>query len=201
MLILSTCAPSRTATPPVEAPVGAPAPAPPTTAFPPTTASPPTTERLPRPRSIPADSYASEPVVEIGSIEIPAIGLEHSLFQGVTLHNIDRGPSHWTGTAMPGERGNAVFAGHRVTNSHPFLRIDELAAGDQAVFHVGDRRSVYEVTGNLIVTPADTWIADQTPDFTATLYACHPPGSVDQRYVVRMRLVSTGPEPAPGSSA
>jgi sortase A len=149
---------------------------------------------LPVPVGIPLESYADEPVVEYGSIEIPKIGLVHQTFEGVTLHNIDHGPSHWPGTATPGETGNAVFAGHRVTNSRPFRRIDELAPGDQVIFRVKGVRSTYTVTNSLVVQPEDTWIADQTPQSTATLYACHPPGSAAYRYVVQLALASTGPD-------
>jgi sortase A len=139
---------------------------------------------------MPLDSYADEPVVEYGSIEIPKIGLVHPLFEGVTLHNIDNGPSHWPGTATPGQRGNAVFAGHRVTNSQPFRRIDELVPGDEVIFRVKGVRSTYRVTGSLVVDADATWIATQTREATATLYACHPLGSTAQRYVVRLELVT-----------
>ena len=150
---------------------------------------PPPRPPLPVPIPIPADDYAPEPVVEIGSIEIPAIGLRHRMFQGVTLHNIDEGPSHWTGSAFPGEMGNAVVAGHRASNTEPFRRIDELVPGDRVIFDIRGTRSTYRVTDHLVVRPADTWIALQTPAYTATLYACHPVGSKDERYVVRLELV------------
>ena len=75
------------------------------------------------------------------------------------------------------------------SHSEPFRRINELEPGDQVVFTVGTTRTVYRVTSHLIVTPADSWIADQTPAYTATLYACHPLGSTAERYVVRMELV------------
>ena len=143
---------------------------------------------LPEPIVIPGDSYADEPVTEIGTMEIPKIGLAHRIFQGVTLNNIDNGPSHWPGTAVPGARGNTVFAGHRVTHSHPFLRIDELEPGDEVIFTVSNLRSVYRVTGSMVVEPAAVWIADQTQEPTGTLYACHPPGSAAERYVVKMAL-------------
>ena len=142
------------------------------------------------PIRIPDDPYAPEPVVEIGSIEIPRIGLSTRLFQGVTMHNIDRGPSHWTGSALPGQPGNAVVAGHRVSRDRPFRRIDDLEAGDTVTFTVRGTRSTYRVTGTRVVEPQDTWIADQTAEPTATLYACHPPGSVAQRYVVHLALAS-----------
>lgn len=122
-------------------------------------------------------------------MEIPAIGLRHRIFQGVTLRNIDKGPSHWTGSAMPGQAGNTVFAGHRATNSQPFRRINELVAGDKVLFAIGGNRWTYRVTGHLVVSPSDTWIAIQTAAYTGTLYACHPVGSMEQRYVVRMELV------------
>jgi sortase A len=163
--------------------------------------SPPTTPRhldptlpppgppLPQPIVIPRDSYAPEPVVELGTMEIPALGLKHRMFQGVTLHNIDRGPSHWTGSALPGQMGNVVVAGHRATHSQPFLRIDALEPGDDVIFTIGGVRSTYRVTGHLVVKPADSWIANQTPRYTATLYACHPVGSTAERYVVRLEMV------------
>lgn len=151
-----------------------------------------TPQPLPQPVSIPADGYAPEPVVEYGWIEIPKIGLSHELFEGVTLNNIDEGPSHWTGSAAPGQRGNAVFAGHRVTHDHPFRFIDQLVPGDSVVFKVNGIRSEYKVAKSFVVESNATWIANQTAEPTATLYACHPPGSAAERYVVQMTLVSSG---------
>jgi len=190
-LLLAACGtstgdgPAPQLTEPAPAPPRLPAPAAP---------APPSYQPLPIPIAIPLDSYADEPVVEYGSIQIPRIGLDHKLFHGVTLHNIDRGPSHWPGTARPGELGNAVVAGHRSTHSRPFLRVDELAPGDEVIFRVGGVRSTYRVTGSFIVEPDDTWIADQTRASTATLYACHPPGSEAQRFVVQMVLDTSRPE-------
>ena len=152
-----------------------------------------TLEPLPNPVVIPTDGYTDEPVVDYGSIQIPKIGLVHELYEGVTLNNIDEGPSHWTGTATPGRPGNAVFAGHRVTHDHPFRRIDELVPGDEVIFVVKGERSVYKVTGSIVVGPDAVWIGNQTREATATLYACHPPGSATERYVVQLALASTGP--------
>jgi len=158
---------------------------------PPAPTTPPTTKvRGPFPVDIPDNPYAPEAVKQIGTMEIPKIGLTHAVYEGVTLHNIDQGPSHWPGTAVPGHPGNAVFAGHRTTNDHPFARIAELVPGDRVIFTLDGSTTTYVVTGDLVVAPSDTWIADQTPAVTATLYACHPPGSVDQRYVVRMALAT-----------
>ena len=71
------------------------------------------------------------PIVKIGEIRIPKIGLVHPVYEGVTLTVVDQGPGHWPGSAVPGQLGNAVFAGHRVTHSHPFRNVDKLVAGDE----------------------------------------------------------------------
>jgi len=159
-----------------------------------TTTAPPTTTTVPKPIDPPRQAYAPEPHVVIGHIEIPKLGLAVPLNQGISLHSIDRGPSHWPGTAIPGSpNGNVVIAGHRVTKTRPFRHIDSLAPGDQIVFAVDGVRSVYEVYEHEVVTPDATWIVNQTAEPIVTLFACHPPGSARYRYVVRGKLVSTSP--------
>mgnify|MGYP000453940357 CR=1 FL=1 len=143
-----------------------------------------------RPVTPPRDEYAPEPIVEIGTMEIPKIGLRHVIYHGITMRNIDRGPSHWPGTAFPGETGNAVFAGHRVTRTAPFRNIDQLKPGDPVHFTVNGIRTTYLVTGSEVVTPKALHIVDPTPEPTATLFACHPPGSAKYRYVVRLALLA-----------
>jgi sortase A len=154
----------------------------------PSTTLPPTT--LPAPESAPVDAYAPTPAVVHGTLALPSIGVEQSLHEGVTLTAIDRGPSHWPGTAMPGEIGNVVVAGHRVTHSRPFHDLDLLRPGDPLVFTLTDgSRWTYELTGTEIVAPDAMHIIEQTPEPTATLFACHPKGSAAQRIVAHFRLV------------
>ena len=163
----------------------------PTTAPPTTAAARPRAARTPL-SPTPRAQAQLEPIIEIGTIEIPKIGLGHTIYHGITMRNIDKGPSHWPGTAFPGEVGNAVFAGHRVTKSKPFRNIDQLVPGDRVVFTIKGVKSEYSVTGTEIVPPSAVHIVDQTSTPTATIFACHPPGSARQRIVVRMDLVSSG---------
>ena len=142
------------------------------------------------PIDVPADSYAPEAIVELGTLEIPKLGVRQRLMHGVTLRNIDHGPSHWPGTAMPGQAGNVVIAGHRVTHSRPFRNIDQLGAGDEVVLTVQGEQATYRVSSSFVVTPDRTDIANPTASPTLTLFACHPPGSARQRYVVRADLVT-----------
>ena len=141
----------------------------------------------------PVNPRAATPIVKIGEIQIPKIGLVHPVFEGVTLTVIDHGPGHWPGSANPGQLGNAVFAGHRVTHSHPFRRINELVPGDEIIFKMQNGTFVYQMTKSQIVTPKDVHIVNPTQDATLTLFACHPPGSARQRYVVNGVFVSATP--------
>jgi sortase A len=140
----------------------------------------------------------------IGRVEIPKIGLSQPMFEGVGLDVLANGPGHWTGTAMPGDAGNSVVAGHRVTHTHPFLDIDQLQPGDQVIFTTAAGRFVYAVTQQFIVTPDATWIANPTSDPTMTLFACHPKHEKTHRIVVTGHLVSAqrkAPPPAPAAPA
>jgi sortase A len=139
------------------------------------------------------DHHDDVPIPAFGMIEIPKIGLVHPIFEGFEESQIHWGPGHWPGSAEPGAAGNAVFAGHRVTHTRPFLDIDLLAAGDQIIFRTNRGTATYEVTDHLIVPPDATWIAKPTPDATVTLFGCHPKHSARQRYVVRGKLVGWAP--------
>jgi sortase A len=155
-----------------------------TTGTTPTTAAPPTTVALPTPEPPPPEDGTTEPRVQVGSIEIPAIGLSASMFEGIRLSTLNNGPGHWPGTAMPGEVGNVVVGGHRTSKHRVFRHIDELVAGDQIIFDDADGEHIYIVNRVEIVSPTDVWIINPTDTPTATLFACHPPGSTRQRIVV-----------------
>ncbi len=157
----------------------------------PIVAPPPAPPARTGPIDVPADPYASEAIVEIGSIEIEKLGVQERLMHGVTLRNIDLAPSHWPGSALPGEAGNMVVAGHRVTHGRPFRNLDRLVPGDQIVVTAKGVRAAYRVASTFIVTPDRTDIANPTPTPTLTLFACHPPGSARQRIVVRADLVGS----------
>ncbi len=190
---------SEPAAPPAEVPdfhslAAAAAPAPPASSTTTTEPPPPPPPNTNTPVDPPRNPYKADPDVIIGSIEIPRIGLAAPLRQGISLTMIDRGPSHWPGTALPGQTGNVVVAGHRVTRTRPFRHIDQLQPGDPIIFEISGVRWVYRVTEHMVVPPSALHIVDQGPEAIATLFACHPPGSARYRYVVRAAL--EGPEQA-----
>jgi LPXTG-site transpeptidase (sortase) family protein len=148
---------------------------------------------LPQPEPAPVDPYAPTPEVRLGTLEIPKIGVSQTLFEGVTLTAINRGPSHWPGTAMPGEVGNTVIAGHRTTYTKPFWALNELTPGDELIFTVDGERIVYRLDRLDVVHPTDVYIVDQRVGRTATLFACHPRGSARQRIVAHFSIENTVP--------
>jgi sortase A len=154
-----------------------------------TTTSTTTTTTLPTPTPPPSDPKAAEPVIELGTLSIPAIGIEMTLHEGIRQTTLNLGPGHWPGTAMPGAQGNVVVAGHRVSKHQVFLHINELVIGDEIIFETGAGRFVYALSDMQVVDPTDLWIVEQTPAYTTTLFACHPPGSTAQRYAVFATLV------------
>ena len=142
---------------------------------------------LPVPQAPPAPQ-AKEPVLTLGTIEIPRIGLNVSLYEGITIPTFDRGPGHWPGTALPGALGNVVVGGHRTSKARPFRHLEQLVPGDEVIFATDTGRYVYHVVRTEIVTPDAMWIINQTEAYTATLFACNPVGSTKQRIVVFLEL-------------
>jgi len=157
---------------------------------------------LPLPEPSPLDARAPTPEVRHGLLEIPSIGLSQPFFEGITLTAIDRGPSHWPGTAMPGELGNVVIAGHRTTRTRPFWDLDLVQPGDELVFTMTDgARHVYVLDRIEIVDDEALHIVDQTYGYRATLFGCHPKGSARQRIVGHFTLQSSTPAPAAAPAA
>lgn len=168
----------------------------PTTAAP--TTAPPTT--VARQRTVPVppplDERAPEPVIELGRLAIPAIGLDAPMYEGIRLTTLDRGPGHWPGSAMPGDPGNVVVGGHRTSKHAAFRHVDRLVAGDEIVFTGTDgAQHVYVVDRVEILPPDSLWIVDPTDTPQATLFACHPPGSTRERIIVFSDFRETIPAP------
>jgi sortase A len=106
------------------------------------------------------------------------------MYEGIRMTTLDYGPGHWPGTAMPGQNGNVVVGGHRTSKHRVFRNVDQLEAGDEIIFRDAAGEHVYLVNRVEIVDPTAVWIVNPTETPTATLFACHPPGSTAQRIVV-----------------
>ncbi len=145
---------------------------------------------LPTNAPAPSNPWAHRTPTQLGRIMIPAIGLDQTIFEGVDQAAFAHGAGHWPGSATPGGWGNAVFGGHRTTQTHPFLNTDQLKPGDQIDFVMQNGWTyVYSVTRVFVVPQTALWIADQKPGRTVTLFTCNPKGSATQRLVTSGTLL------------
>ena len=58
----------------------------------------------------------------VALVRIPSLGLSQAVVEGTSAADLQAGPGHMPGTALPGTPGNAVIAGKRVTFGGPFSR-------------------------------------------------------------------------------
>lgn len=158
--------------------------------------------------------------VPIGSgiavIFIPRFGRHYHfvVVEGTAFSDLQKGPGHYPGTALPGQVGNMAIAGHRTTYLHPFKQIADLHRGDYIVLETKDHWFTYRIEDipgtNIpwkeIVDPTAVQVAYSVPDQSdpskkptlklLTLTSCNPEYSAAQRYVIHAMLVADTRKPA-----
>lgn len=125
-------------------------------------------------------------------IEIPKLGLEAVVVDGVEEADLRKGPGLYPHGVKPGEEGNVAIAAHRTTYGAWFRHVDQLVEGDQIILSKGYRRVVYEVERVFPVASNDWSVIAPTEYNALTLTTCHPPGSAIERLIVRAREVEDG---------
>lgn len=85
----------------------------------------------------------------IANLYIPRFGKDYSktIVEGTDEASLEKGPGHYSGTALPGQKGDFAIAGHRVGKGEPFLNLDKLKAGDPVVIETQTDWYVYCVIG------------------------------------------------------
>jgi sortase A len=124
----------------------------------------------------------------LGMMFIPRLKMRSPIVEGVTDPMFDLGIGHWPGTAMPGERGNAVYGGHRTAGPAPLYYVERLQVGDPIIILKGLKKVEYRVISKRIVKPTALWITHQSSGSMLTLFSCHPRHSTKQRYVIQAIL-------------
>jgi sortase A len=139
---------------------------------------------------------------------IPRLGRNYHfvVVEGTGFTDLQKGPGHYPGTALPGGVGNFAVAGHRTTYLHPFNRIDKLRSGDSIVLETRDKWFTYTVEDipgtsvpwREIVDPTQVEVAFPVPDQPdpsakptlklLTFTSCNPKYSAAQRIVVHAML-------------
>jgi sortase A len=160
--------------------------------------------------------------VPIGSgiaiLRIPRFGRHYhmAVVEGTNYDDLQKGPGHYPGTALPGQVGNFSVAGHRTTYLHPFYDINALKPGDKIVLETKAMWFTYTVENiprvkayphipyQEIVDPTDVKVAYAVPDQAdpnraprlklLTFTSCNPRYYAAQRIVVHALLTQALPK-------
>jgi sortase A len=128
----------------------------------------------------------------IGRIVIPSIRLDAPFANGQAPADTALGPSHYPSTALPGQGRTVAIAGHRITHTHPFLRLADLRHGNLIEIRFGrapafPKEACYRVAHMAIVPPGDVHVLRDLGYDRLVLTTCHPPGTARYRLVVTAR--------------
>jgi len=126
-------------------------------------------------------------------IIIPKINVNQVVLEGTSPDMLQLGPGHYIGMANPGEKGNVGIAGHRVTYTHPFNRLDELSEGDVVMLETVDYKYEYRVESMEVTDPKDIKNLQESDDPRITLTTCNPKYSARTRLNVMGVLVNSEP--------
>ena len=126
----------------------------------------------------------------LGRLEIPRLGMKIIVDEGVSTRVLRRAVGHVPQTALPGEWGNIVLAGHRDTFFRPLRNIQ---AGDAIALETPAGNFEYRVESIVVTSPTDVALLKPTEDRMLTLVTCFPfyyVGPAPRRFIVRARLMA-----------
>jgi sortase A len=130
----------------------------------------------------------------IAELSIPRVRLSAVVLHGSDEATLRRGPGHLENTALPGEAGNVVIAGHRDSFFRPLRHV---RVGDDVFVETVRERIHYRVASLRVVNPYDLSVLDAADADVLTLITCYPfqvVGSAPDRFVVRAtRVADPGP--------
>lgn len=148
-----------------------------------TPVTPSTTSTTPNHSAVPQDNR----------LVVPSMQLDTPIYEGPTIHTLNKGLWHRPGTSTPDKGGNTVIAGHRFTWTEPkgiFYYLNKVQTGDAIGVWWSGTRYIYRVSAVRVVEPTEVSIEDNTSDAQLTLYTCTPLWSPHKRLVVIAKLES-----------
>jgi sortase A len=150
-----------------------------------------TVQTLEREWSQPPDRARAEVETDHGTataiLRVPAFGDDFAvpILEGVSDDVLASGMGHFTGSAGPGEVGNYVLTGHRVTHGEPLRDLPDLQPGDEIVVETRDAVYTY-----VLDTGGDDLRVPFTAGWVTGSHPVNPDGGVgpppDQRRLVTL---------------
>jgi sortase A len=121
----------------------------------------------------------------VGRMEIPRLHVSAVVFEGADEPVLSRGVGHLPGSALPGQAGNVVLAGHRDSF---FRALRNIRQGDVVEVTTEQGTRSYSVNTTEIISPAKVSVLEPTRTPTLTLVTCYPfyyVGNAPKRFIVR----------------
>lgn len=116
---------------------------------------------------------------------IPAIGVDHTIVQGVDWTALSQGVGQLTNGATPSDdTTNVVLAAHNDIFGEIFRHLDQLEPGQQFQIHTRTRIYNYTITGKEVVSPDAVHVMEHQGRPTATLISCYPYQDNRQRIII-----------------
>jgi len=135
----------------------------------------------------------------VAVLDIPSLGLHQAVVEGTTASDLQLGPGLASGTSLPGELGNAVIAGRRVSFGGAFGGIGRLKPGDEIKVIDGAGNFVFSVTSVETISKAQV-SAPQYDRSWLTLVTSDSSWLPAGKLIVIARMTS-GPIPSGTSSS
>lgn len=125
----------------------------------------------------------------MGSVEIPAIGVDIPIYHYTTEDSLQKGAGHLFGSSLPvgGEGTHTILSAHRgLPSAELFTDLPLLEEGDVFYLHVLNETLAYEVDQKLTVLPGEVGaLAITEEEDYATLVTCTPYAINSHRVLVR----------------
>ena len=126
----------------------------------------------------------------IGLVSIERLAFESAIVEGVADEDLIKGAGHISDTALPGEGGKIVLAGHR---NQAFWKLEHVSVGDVVNVQTIYGEYTYKVREMEVVDETQVEILNPTDHEELVLFTCYPfvfGAPTEQRYVVYADLIS-----------
>ena len=135
-----------------------------------------------------SSKIAVERNVETPTIVIPSIGVHEKINDESLSQRVLHDPSSYDP-----QQGDVLLFGHRTLQGSPFLRLNELSAGDQMILEWPGIGELKYTVSNSTIVPATYQLNAQEGRNGLYLITCDPIGSTENRLIIYGELSETNP--------